>query len=301
MWIQPFIDYLRYERNLSERTIEGYEADLKAFSRFAKELDETLDWTTIDEDVIRNWMMDMMEHGNRASSVSRRLSSMRTFYKFLLRRKLVGRDPTHLIAPPRQEKALPVFVREDQMDRLLDGAYFDDSFSGMQDRLMLLTFYSTGVRLSELIGIDVKDMDCGMLQLSVTGKRNKQRIIPFGTEMKEAVLAFLEARKAFLSEKGVRSNALFLNPKNAERLTPQQVRERVKHYLGMVTTLKKKSPHVLRHSFATSMLNHRADLQSVKELLGHERLSTTEIYTHTSFEELKSMYNQAHPRATKKQ
>lgn len=301
MWIQPFIDYLRYERNLSERTIEGYEADLKAFSRFAKELDETLDWTTIDEDVIRNWMMDMMEHGNRASSVSRRLSSMRTFYKFLLRRKLVGRDPTHLIAPPRQEKALPVFVREDQMDRLLDGAYFDDSFSGMQDRLMLLTFYSTGVRLSELIGIDVKDMDCGMLQLFVTGKRNKQRIIPFGTEMKEAVLAFLEARKAFLSEKGVRSNALFLNPKNAERLTPQQVRERVKHYLGMVTTLKKKSPHVLRHSFATSMLNHRADLQSVKELLGHERLSTTEIYTHTSFEELKSMYNQAHPRATKKQ
>ncbi|MGM9675103.1 MAG: tyrosine-type recombinase/integrase [Bacteroidaceae bacterium] len=301
MWIQPFIDYLRYERNLSERTIEGYEADLKAFSRFAKELDETLDWTTIDEDVIRNWMMDMMEHGNRASSVSRRLSSMRTFYKFLLRRKLVDRDPTHLIAPPRQEKALPVFVREDQMDRLLDGAYFDDSFSGMQDRLMLLTFYSTGVRLSELIGIDVKDMDCGMLQLSVTGKRNKQRIIPFGTEMKEAVLAFLEARKAFLSEKGVRSNALFLNPKNAERLTPQQVRERVKHYLGMVTTLKKKSPHVLRHSFATSMLNHRADLQSVKELLGHERLSTTEIYTHTSFEELKSMYNQAHPRATKKQ
>lgn len=301
MWIQPFIDYLRYERNLSERTIEGYEADLKAFSRFAKELDETLDWTTIDEDVIRNWMMDMMEHGNRASSVSRRLSSIRTFYKFLLRRKLVDRDPTHLIAPPRQEKALPVFVREDQMDRLLDGAYFDDSFSGMQDRLMLLTFYSTGVRLSELIGIDVKDMDCGMLQLSVTGKRNKQRIIPFGTEMKEAVLAFLEARKAFLSEKGVRSNALFLNPKNAERLTPQQVRERVKHYLGMVTTLKKKSPHVLRHSFATSMLNHRADLQSVKELLGHERLSTTEIYTHTSFEELKSMYNQAHPRATKKQ
>lgn len=301
MWIQPFIDYLRYERNLSERTIEGYEADLKAFSRFAKELDETLDWTTIDEDVIRNWMMDMMEHGNRASSVSRRLSSIRTFYKFLLRRKLVDRDPTHLIAPPRQEKALPVFVREDQMDRLLDGAYFDDSFSGMQDRLMLLTFYSTGVRLSELIGIDVKDMDCGMLQLSVTGKRNKQRIIPFGTEMKEAVLAFLEARKAFLSEKGIRSNALFLNPKNAERLTPQQVRERVKHYLGMVTTLKKKSPHVLRHSFATSMLNHRADLQSVKELLGHERLSTTEIYTHTSFEELKSMYNQAHPRATKKQ
>ena len=301
MWIQPFIDYLRYERNLSERTIEGYEADLKAFSRFAKELDETLDWTTIDEDVIRNWMMDMMEHGNRASSVSRRLSSMRTFYKFLLRRKLVDRDPTHLIAPPRQEKALPVFVREDQMDRLLDGAYFDDSFSGMQDRLMLLTFYSTGVRLSELIGIDVKDMDCGMLQLSVTGKRNKQRIIPFGAEMKEAVQAFLEARKAFLNEKGVTGNALFLNPKNAERLTPRQVRERVKHYLGMVTTLKKKSPHVLRHSFATSMLNHRADLQSVKELLGHERLSTTEIYTHTSFEELKSMYNQAHPRATKKQ
>ena len=301
MWIQTFIDYLRYERNLSERTVEGYEADLKAFSRFAKSLDETLDWTTIDEDIIRNWMMDMMEHGNRASSVSRRLSSMRTYYKFLLRRKLVERDPTHLIIPPRQEKPLPVFVREDQMDRLLDGAYFEDSFSGKQDRLILLTFYSTGVRLSELIGIDVKDMDCGLSQLTVTGKRNKQRIIPFGNEMKEAVQDFLVVRKAFLEEKGVDSKVLFLNPRNAGRFSPSQVRTRVNHYLGMVTTLKKKSPHVLRHSFATSMLNHRADLQSVKELLGHERLSTTEIYTHTSFEELKSMYNQAHPRAVKKQ
>lgn len=299
MWIQTFVNYLRYERNLSARTIEGYEADLKAFSRYAKELDETLDWTTVDEDVIRDWMMKMAECGNRASSVGRRLSSLRAFYKFLFRRKMVACDPTHLIASPKQEKVLPSFVREDQMDRLLDGNYFPDSFEGKQDRMMLLTFYSTGVRLSELIGIDVADMDCGLCQLRVTGKRDKQRIIPFGQEMKESVENFLAERRRFLEEKGVSTSAFFVRPKDLRRLTPGQVRAKVNRYLGMVTTLKKKSPHVLRHSFATSMLNHRADLQSVKELLGHERLSTTEIYTHTSFEELKSMYNQAHPRVEK--
>lgn len=300
MWIQTFVSYLKYERNLSARTIEGYEADLKAFGRYAKELDETLDWTTVDEDVIRDWMMKMTENGNRASSVGRRLSSLRAFYKFLLRRKMVERDPTRLIVSPKKGKVLPSFVREDQMDRLLDGNYFPDSFEGRQDRMMLLTFYSTGVRLSELIGIDVADMDCGMCQLKVTGKRNKQRIIPFGQEMKEAVEDFLAERKRFLEEKGVNTTAFFVRPKDLMRFAPGQVRTKVNQYLGMVTTLKKKSPHVLRHSFATSMLNHRADLQSVKELLGHERLSTTEIYTHTSLEEIKSMYNLAHPRAEKR-
>ena len=293
MWIQTFIDYLRYERNLSERTVEGYEADLKAFSRFAKSLDETLDWTTIDEDIIRNWMMDMMEHGNRASSVSRRLSSMRTYYKFLLRRKLVERDPTHLIVPPRQEKPLPVFVREDQMDRLLDGAYFEDSFSGKQDRLILLTFYSTGVRLSELIGIDVKDMDCGLSQLTVTGKRNKQRIIPFDQALKETLQVYVAKRN---DEVEGGCEALFVRP-TGERLYPQLVERIVKKGLSRVVTMKKRSAHVLRHSFATAMLNHEAELGAIKELLGHESLATTEIYTHTTFEELKKVYNQAHPRA----
>lgn len=300
MWIQSFVDYLRYERNLSERTIKGYSAGLEAFERFFKRLDAELCWENLDEDVIRDWMMAMMEEGNRTGSICCRLSSVRAFYKFLLKRGLVDRNPAHLVVAPKREKNLPIFVREDQMDRLLDGNYFPEDFVGMRDRLILLAFYSTGMRLSELTGLALDDVDCKQSQVRVTGKRNKQRVIPFGTEMMSSIHSYLAMRHAMLMEKGFVSNWFFVSEKSGGRMPDSKVRQIVQAYLGRVTTLRKKSPHVLRHSFATSMLNHRADLQSVKELLGHERLSTTEIYTHTTFEELKDMYNQAHPRAPKK-
>lgn len=300
MWIQSFVDYLRYERNLSERTIKGYSAGLEAFERFFKRLDTELCWENLDEDVIRDWMMAMMEEGNRTGSICCRLSSVRAFYKFLLKRGLVDRNPAHLVVAPKREKNLPIFVREDQMDRLLDGNYFPEDFVGVRDRLILLAFYSTGMRLSELTGLALDDVDCKQSQVRVTGKRNKQRVIPFGTEMMSSIHSYLAMRHAMLMEKGIVSNWFFVSEKTGGRMPDSKVRQIVQAYLGQVTTLRKKSPHVLRHSFATSMLNHRADLQSVKELLGHERLSTTEIYTHTTFEELKDMYNQAHPRAPKK-
>ena len=300
MWIQSFVDYLRYERNLSERTIKGYSAGLEAFERFFKRLDAELCWENLDEDVIRDWMMAMMEEGNRTGSICCRLSSVRAFYKFLLKRGLVDRNPAHLVVAPKREKNLPIFVREDQMDRLLDGSYFPEDFVGVRDRLILLAFYSTGMRLSELTGLTLDDVDCKQSQVRVTGKRNKQRVIPFGSEMMSSIHSYLAMRQAMLMEKGIVSNWFFVSEKSGGRMSDSKVRQIVQAYLGRVTTLRKKSPHVLRHSFATSMLNHRADLQSVKELLGHERLSTTEIYTHTTFEELKDMYNQAHPRAPKK-
>lgn len=300
MWIQSFVDYLRYERNLSERTIKGYSAGLEAFERFFKRLDAELCWDNLDEDVIRDWMMAMMEEGNRTGSICCRLSSVRAFYKFLLKRGLVDRNPAHLVVAPKREKNLPIFVREDQMDRLLDGNYFPEDFVGVRDRLILLAFYSTGMRLSELTGLALDDVDCKQSQVRVTGKRNKQRVIPFGSEMMSSIHSYLAMRHAMLMEKGIESNWFFVSEKSGNRISDSKVRQIVQAYLGQVTTLRKKSPHVLRHSFATSMLNHRADLQSVKELLGHERLSTTEIYTHTTFEELKDMYNQAHPRAPKK-
>ena len=300
MWIQSFVDYLRYERNLSERTIKGYSAGLEAFERFFKRLDAELCWDNLDEDVIRDWMMAMMEEGNRTGSICCRLSSVRAFYKFLLKRGLVDRNPAHLVVAPKREKNLPIFVREDQMDRLLDGNYFPEDFVGVRDRLILLAFYSTGMRLSELTGLALDDVDCKQSLVRVTGKRNKQRVIPFGSEMMSSIHSYLAMRHAMLMEKGIVSNWFFVSEKSGGRMSDSKVRQIVQAYLGQVTTLRKKSPHVLRHSFATSMLNHRADLQSVKELLGHERLSTTEIYTHTTFEELKDMYNQAHPRAPKK-
>lgn len=299
MWIKVFVDYLRFERNLSEKTIEAYQADLEAFKQFYKNLNSELSWKTIDSDIVRDWEVCMMDNGNTASSVNRRLSALRSFYRFLLRRKMVTVDPVHNLQGPKKEKSLPYYIRESEMNRLLDGdGYFTGDFEGRRDRMIMLMFYSTGVRLSELIGLNLADVDLDQMQVKVTGKRNKQRIIPYGDEMGDAIRDYLGMRASFLTEKGKEGErAFFIDIKNANRILPAKVQSLVKRYLSLVTTQRKRSPHVLRHSFATSMLNHHADLQSVKELLGHESLSTTEIYTHTSFEELKEMYKQAHPRA----
>ena len=302
MWIQGFIDYLRYERNYSARTLEEYQADLKAFERYYKTLDCELTWATVDGDGIRQWMLHLMEENDNApSSVNRRLSALRSFYRFLLRRGLVDRDPARMVTGPKKEKPLPAYVKESEMNRLLDEeGVFPPDYAGVRDRMMLLTFYSTGMRLSELVGTNIADVDLNLRQLKVTGKRNKQRLIPIGSEMVEAIADYMAVRRQFAERHDADADALFLNERTGRRISQFKVEARVKYYLSRVTMQKRRSPHVLRHTFATSMLNHDADLQSVKELLGHESLSTTEIYTHTSFEELKRLYNQAHPRATEK-
>ena len=299
-WIKDFIEYLRYERNYSARTIEEYQSDLKAFKRFYEALDNDLTWENMPVDVVRQWVVEMMDGGNVATSVQRRLSSLRSFYKFLLRRGLVTRDPVHNMQGPKAEKKLPAYVRETEMDRLFDGDFFSPDYIGQRDRMILLTFYTTGIRLSELIGLTDKDVDLDQMQLKVTGKRNKQRIIPYGDEYGDSLRSYLAQRDDFASQHGMQGTNLFLDERRGNSMTPVKVRSIVKKYLSMVTTQQRNSPHVLRHTFATAMLNHQADLQSVKELLGHESLSTTEIYTHTTFEQLKEMYNQAHPRAKTK-
>ena len=297
MWIQSFIDYLRFEKNYSERTIKVYQADLKAFRQFYETLDKELNWSNLDKDVIRQWVVSMMEDGNIASSVNRRLSSLRSFYKFLLQRKMVEYDPAHMVTGPQKEKPLPTYLRESEMNRLLDDVQFEKNYAGARDYMILLMFYSTGIRVSELTNLDVSDVDMTQKQIKVLGKRDKERVIPFGSEMEARLRQYLKERQEMLESRGLSAKALFLNERTCQQMTSWKVGSRVKYYLSMVTTQKKRSPHVLRHTFATSMLNHYADLQSVKELLGHERLSTTEIYTHTSFEELKELYNKAHPRA----
>lgn len=294
--IRAFEEYLRNERNYSERTVCSYVKDLKAFESYMQSLEEPLRWQNLTTDVVRNWIIEEMDKGLNAKTVNQSLSAMRSFYKFLLIRKRVDRDPVYNLQGPKKEKNLPSFVKESEMNRLLDGNYFPDDFEGMRDRLILLTFYSTGIRKSELIGLDVADVDLLQKQIKVTGKRNKQRIIPFGKELHDALSAYIGARDA-LPGMTNENQALFVEPKGVRRIQSATVGQRVKEYLSLVTTVKRRSPHTLRHSFATSMLNHHADLESVKQLLGHESLSTTEIYTHTTLEELKQMYNQAHPRA----
>lgn len=299
-WIEDFIDYLRFERNYSDKTAEEYQADLEAFRRFHEAMDGDFNWREMSADIVRQWIVEMMDRGNAATSVRRRLSSLRSFYKFLLRRGLVTKDPVYNITGPKIEKKLPSYVRETEMDRLFDGDFFEEDYEGFRDRMILLTFYSTGIRLSELVGLKEKDVDLDQMQLKVTGKRDKQRIIPYGDEFGDSLRQYYVVRGAFARQKNSADTSLFLDERDGLCINPVKVRNIVKKYLSMVTTQQRNSPHVLRHTFATAMLNHKADLQSVKELLGHESLSTTEIYTHTTFEQLKETYNQAHPRAKTK-
>ena len=293
MMIQRFLDYLKFERNRSNLTVKNYGDDLRAFETFCKDQEEPISWEAVDADVIRNWMEHMMDKGNNATSINRRLSALRSFYRFALSRKLVSKDPAHSITGPKRSKPLPQFLKEREMDRLLQPDLWTDGYEDVRNRTIVMTFYETGIRLSELTGLDDDAVDFVNYQLKVTGKRNKQRIIPFGDELDSTLRSYIERRNAELTN---RTGGLFLTSKG-ERMTPEQVRKSVQRNLSKVCTLKKRSPHVLRHTFATAMLNNKAGIESVKKLLGHESLTTTEIYTHTTFEQLKREYSDAHPRA----
>ena len=290
---EAFLDYLRLERNYSERTIVSYGTDLREFEGYLEKTEAELDFTKVHADVVRNWISELMDEGRTATSVNRKLSSLRSFYRFLLRRKEITVNPMLKIVGLKKKKPLPSFVREKDMNRLLDGLSFDEGFEGCRDRTILEMFYTTGMRLSELIGLDDVDVDLSARLIKVTGKRNKQRLIPFGDELAEDLLIYIKVRNDAFPD-GVKA---FFIRKNGKRMYPMQVYRIVKRNLSKVVTLKKKSPHVLRHTFATAMLNDNAELRAVQALLGHESLATTEVYTHTTFEELKKVYEQAHPRA----
>lgn len=293
MLTNSFLDYLRYERNYSEKTVSAYGEDLLQLEEFAREEAGDFNPVEVKPDLIREWIVSLMDKGYTSTSVNRKLSSLRSFYKYLLRQGRVEVDPLRKISGPKNKKPLPSFLKESEMNKLLDETDFGDGFKGCRDRLVIEMFYATGMRLSELIGLDDKDVDFSASLLKVTGKRNKQRLIPFGDELRDTMLAYVDVRNETISE---RSGAFFIR-ENGERLYKNLVYNLVKRNLSKVVTLKKRSPHVLRHTFATTMLNNEAELGAVKELLGHSSLATTEIYTHTTFEELKKVYKQAHPRA----
>lgn len=293
MWIDSFLEYLRLERNYSEKTVVSYGIDLREFEGYFKKADAEIDFTTVDADVVRNWVMHLMDEGRAATSVNRKLSTLRSFYRFLLKEKVMTVNPMTKVVGPKKKKPLPSFVREKDMDRLLDDLTFGEGYEGCRDRMILEMFYATGMRLSELIGLDDADVDFSAKLIKVTGKRNKQRLIPFANELEHDLRVYIKVRDEALPNG---SDAFFVR-KDGKRMYPMQVYRLVKRNLSKVVTLKKRSPHVLRHTFATAMLNDCAELRAVKELLGHESLTTTEVYTHTTFEELKKVYELAHPRA----
>ncbi len=291
--VKMFLDYLRFERNRSALTIESYRADLEAFEAYFKSIDLYLCWGNVDEDVIRGWVEEMMDRGNLASSVNRRLSAVRSFYRYALSRNLVRRDPAHGLHGPKCGKPLPQFLREEEANRLFDGMEWGTDFNNVRTRTLLMVLYEAGLRRSELIGLDDASVDLDNRQIRVLGKRNKERVVPFGDELAIALQHYIAVRDASVCRVG---KAFFVEP-DGQRISSGHVYRDVKNALSCVCTLKKRSPHVLRHSFATAMLNNGADLESVQKLLGHEKLSTTEIYTHTTFEQLKQVYSNAHPRA----
>lgn len=293
MKIERFLDYLKLERNYSRLTVLKYESCLRLFEEYFKNLNTELEWESVDADVIRDWMESMMDSGLTAATVNGRLSAVRSFYRFALKKGLVENDPAHMITGPKKEKPLPKFIREKDMDRLLQLEMWGDTYKDICARTIILLFYETGMRVGELVMLDDEMVDLDNRQLKVTGKRNKQRIIPFGAELEQALRDFIRLR----DEQVERTEKGFFVTGKGQRVTYEQVRRMVKNHLGRVTTQQKRTPHVLRHTFATTMLNHEAGLESVKQLLGHESLATTEIYTHTTFEQLKKVYEKAHPRS----
>jgi len=292
MQLDKFIQYLEFEKRLSKHTMIAYQTDLQQFYDFAKKEYELDQVNHFNHQIIRTWIVYLIESGISARSINRKVTTLKTYFRFLIREGEVEQNPMLKVMPPKTSKKLSVFVGEKSMNRLLNQVEFADGIEGIRDSLVLELFYSTGMRLSELINIKICDIDLLNKQLKVLGKRNKERLIPFGSQLKNAFKNYIQAK----GEQDNDEEFLFVT-KEGKKLYEKLVYRLVNKHLSMVTTVDKKSPHVLRHTFATHMLNNGADLNAIKEILGHSNLAATQVYTHNSFEKLKSMYKQAHPRA----
>jgi integrase/recombinase XerC len=276
--------------------VTAYSKDLEQFLEYVNEnYTEISSPDMIDKDVVRNWIILLMDNRKATTSVRRKISALKTLFKYLTRNGVIQTNPLRYLEAPKGKQTIPYFVREAAMNEILDKeGDEEDEFEEIRNRLVLEMLYSTGVRQAELLGICNSDIDYITSTVRVTGKRNKQRLIPFGDRLRELMLAYTKIRNY---EVGTESNSFFVR-KNGTPLSSYMLYTIVRKKLSVIPSLSKRSPHVLRHSFATSMLNDGAELNAVKELLGHSSLSSTEVYTHTTFEELKKMYH-AHPRAKK--
>ncbi len=290
---ESFLSYLQNEKRCSLHTVKAYNTDLTHFFEFYQENNGELKVTDITYKDIRRWIVALMDAGNTARTVNRKLSSLKSFFKFLLREKVIVQDPMERVVAPKQGKKLPNFVAEDAM-KLLREVDFGKDFEGVRDQLIVELFYLTGMRLSELMNIKENDIDRGTSLIKVLGKRNKERIIPVSESLFPLLDKYLKIkREAF----GRLENEFLFVTKKGVPVYEKLLYRVVKKHLSVVTTMSKRSPHVLRHTFATHLLNNGAELNAVKELLGHADLSATQIYTHVSFEHLNDVYKKAHPRA----
>ncbi len=295
MLIEKFLKYLQHEKRYSQHTCRAYQNDLKQFFDHLEINNKDRDITKIKspEKTIRSWIIQMMEEGISSRTINRKLSTLKSFFRYLRRQEVIEYDPLAKIFTLKTEGKLPSFVNEKQMSYLENKDLFSDDFFGIRDRLIIEILYQTGVRVSELVNLRDENVNFANKQLHIHGKRNKERIVPLNNQLVDTIKNYIDLRKQHFRD-SVESSLLVTN--KGKKLYPRAVYRIVKSYLSIVTTMKQKSPHVLRHTFATHMLNDGADLNAIKELLGHSNLSATQIYTHSTFEKLKKIYKQAHPR-----
>jgi integrase/recombinase XerC len=287
-----FLKYIKSEKRSSDHTTTAYGIDMKQFAEY---LVRTYDFhhpELADFQMIRSWIVAMVEMKVENRSVNRKIATLRTFYKFLLQKKVIEKDPMIKISVLKTQKNIPEFVREKELDNLLDDVEFPDDFAGVRDKLILELLYGTGMRLSELIDLKERDIDFYSRTVKVLGKRNKERIIPIN----QPLVKLIQDYQSYKNSEGLAHEYLIVSEKGNQAY-PVMIQRITKKYLSLVTTLAKKSPHILRHSYATHLLNNGAELTAIKDLLGHTSLSATQVYTHNSMEKIKKIYQQAHPKA----
>jgi integrase/recombinase XerC len=292
--VSYFLQHIKFEKRLSLHTVTAYESDIKQFSAFLLFQYELKEPQKADFQMIRSWIVSMVEEKMENRSINRKIATLRTFYNFLLRHKVITTDPMLKIKALKTDKTLPKYVEEKPMENLLDDVEFSEDFSGLRDKLVLELLYGTGMRLSELIGLKTTDLNLYNNTLTVLGKRNKHRIIPINKTLVEAIKKYMVFRTDLINDS---TNSFLILTDSGLEAYPMFIQRLVKKYLSLVTSLEQRSPHVLRHSFATHLLNRGADLNAIKDLLGHSSLAATQVYTHNSIEKLKKVFEQAHPKA----
>lgn len=296
MITEDFLRYMEAEKDASPRTIETYRKALDDFLAFLRKIEGDVTPENVDSDIIRDWVEDMMDSGCKATYTCKKLSAVKSLYRYALRRGVISKDPAHCVSGPKRQKTLPYFLKETEADELFDKIPWDyNNIVDVRARTIILLLYSTGIRRGELATLRDEDVDYVAKQLKVTGKRRKQRIVPLGEEIVDALQQYVKMRDD--ETPATDDSGVLFRDKKGRQITYSQIYTIVKEKLSLVTSMKKRSPHVLRHSFATAMLNNGAGLGSVQKILGHESLDTTQIYTHVTFEELKRIYSGAHPRS----
>jgi integrase/recombinase XerC len=289
---ESFINYLTFEKRTSSHTVTAYKKDLDQFVQFCTEMVGVFDVKKADDKLVRSWIVQLMEHKYTPRSVSRKISTIKAFFRFLMKNDVVQMNPAANVTLPKIRKKLPNFFEEDQLHHLLDDGWFTDDFKGIRDKLIITLLYGTGIRRSELLKLKERDFDMKECLIKVVGKRQKERVIPYPRSINVLMQQYISIRNHDIGQ----SPEALLTTDKGTPVYEKMIYRVVIEYMEKVTSLEKKSPHVLRHSYATHLLNRGADLNAVKELLGHSNLSATQVYTHTTFEKLHHIYKQAHPR-----